>query len=143
MKAAVNAPHSAMEFAKNVVQPIVHPIKTAENIGNIGLGVMEKLGLYGHAGYEKYADAVGQMMMDRYGSIDNVKRTLASDPVGAAADVSAILTGGGSTAARLPGVLGKTGEVINAAGRVVDPVNAAAAVAKGAGKVGAEGVGIR
>jgi hypothetical protein len=142
MKAAVNAPHSAMEFAKNVVQPFVHPIKTAENIGNIGLGVMEKLGLYGHAGYEKYADAVGQMMMDRYGSVDNVKRTLASDPVGAAADVSAILTGGGSAAARLPGVLGKTGEVINAAGRVVDPVNAATAVAKGAGKVGAEGVGL-
>jgi hypothetical protein len=145
MKAAVNAPHSAMEFAKNIAQPFIHPIKTAENIGNIGLGVMEKLGLYGHAGYEKYADAVGQMVMDRYGSVDNFKRTLAKDPVGAAADVSAIFTGGGGALARTSRLLGESeaaGNAISAVGRAVDPINAAALAAKGVGKVGAEGVGL-
>lgn len=142
LKAAVNAPHSAMEFAKNVAQPFIHPVHTAESVGNIALGGMEKLGLYGHAGYEKYADAVGQMVMDRYGSIDNFKRTLAKDPVGAAADVSAVLTGGGSALAKAPGMIGRAGEIASTTGSVIDPVNAAAQAAKGVGKVGTEGVGL-
>lgn len=142
LKAAVNAPHSAMEFGKSIARPFMHPLEAAEGIGNIALGLYQKMGLYGGHDYEKHADAVGKMLLDRYGSVDNVKKTLANDPVGAAADISALLTGGGSMAARAPGYLGKIGELTNTAGRVVDPLNAAALTAKGAGKVASEGVGI-
>lgn len=133
-KALVNAPESAWNFAKNLVHPVMHPIDTMEGIGSTALGLMEKAGLYGHAGYEKNADAVGKMVMDRYGSVDNLKKTLASDPVGVAGDLSTVLTGGGSLAARAPGILGKVGEAANVAGRVVDPLNAVTTPAKlGAG----------
>src|SRR5258705_7603335 len=141
-KAMANLPHSAGEFGKAMVHPIMHPIETMEGLGNITMGLMEKAGLYGHAGYEKYPDAVGKMLVDRYGGIDNIKRTLASDPVGFAADASLLLTGGGSLAARAPGIFGKAGEVTSTVGRAIDPLNQAALLAKGAGKVVTEGTGL-
>lgn len=142
LKAAVNTPHSAIEFGKNIVRPFMHPIEAAEGIGNIALGVYQKLGLFGGDNYEKHADAVGKMLLDRYGSVDNVKKTLANDPVGAAADISAVLTGGGSLAARAPGIVGTLGEAANTVGRIADPLNAATLAVKGAGKVASEGVGL-
>src|SRR6266446_354476 len=126
-QALSNAPHSAAEFAGNIAQSALHPIQTAENLVSIGLGVMEKvgrhIGLPSGQGYEKYADAVGEFMMNRYGSIDNIKRTLATDPVGVAADLSALFTGGGSLAAKLPGIAGRIGAGVSAAGSAVDPLN--------------------
>ncbi len=119
--------HSASEFAGNIVQSAMHPMQTAENLGSIGLGVMEKvgrhIGLPSGQGYEKYADAVGEFMMKRYGSVDNIKRTLATDPIGVAADLSALFTGGGSLAAKLPGIAGRIGAGVSAAGSAVDPLN--------------------
>lgn len=117
-KAVQNIPSSAVELAKNTVQPIIHPIETAENLGSLGKGVLQKLGLVSGNDSEKYADAVGKFLVDRYGSVDAVKKTLANDPVGLVADVSLILSGGGSAAARLPGIAGKVGEVAAAAGRL-------------------------
>lgn len=127
-KAVSNIPSSAVEFAKNTVQPIIHPIETAENLGSLGKGVLQKIGLWSGDDSVKYADAVGKFLVDRYGSVDAVKKTLANDPVGMVADVSMILSGGGSAAARLPGVAGKVGEVAAAAGRLPG-----AAIAKTAG----------
>ena len=126
-QALSNVPHSAAEFAGNIAQSAMHPIQTAENLGSIGLGVMEKvgrhIGLPSGQGYEKYADAVGEFMMNRYGSVDNIKRTLATDPIGVAADLSAVFTGGGSLAAKLPGIAGRIGAGVSAAGSAVDPLN--------------------
>lgn len=124
-QAVSNLGQSTGNFVKNISQPFLHPINTAENIGNIGLGVMEKLGLYGSDQHEKYADAVGKMFMDRYGSVDNIKKTLAHDPVGALADVSALLSGA-------PGVVGKIGSA-------VDPLNAVTGPLKGAAKLAGMG----
>jgi hypothetical protein len=132
-QALSNLGPSAGAFAHNLAQPIMHPIQTAENLGNVGLGYMEKagrnLGLPSGQGYEQYADAVNQMVMDRYGSIDNFKKTLAHDPVGAAADLSAVISGTGLT--RLPGVAGKIASTVNT---IADPLTLPAAVAKGAAK---------
>lgn len=124
-QAVANFGPSAGRFVKNTAEPFLHPIKAAENIGNIGLGVMEKLGLYGSDQHEKYADAVGKMLMDRFGSVDNIKKTLAHDPVGVLADVSALLSGA-------PGILGKIG-------RTVDPLNAVTVPLKGAAKLAGMG----
>lgn len=45
--------------------------------------------------------------MDRYGSMDNFKRTLSRDPVGVLADTSAVFTGGGMIAAKVPSLIAK------------------------------------
>ena len=134
-QAAENFVPSGKQFLGNIAHAVAHPIESAENLGSVGLGYMEKagkaVGLPSGQGYEQYADAVNKMVMDRYGSMDNFKKTLATDPVGAAADLSAVFTGGGSLAGKLPGVAGKVGDVVNAAGKVIDPLAVPAAAASG------------
>ena len=44
-KAVKNIPGSAVEFVKNTAQPFIHPQETAENLGALGKGVLQKLGM--------------------------------------------------------------------------------------------------
>lgn len=141
-EAVSNIPKSAAQFGSDLVQPILHPIDTAESFKNLGLGVLEKTGILPGTEHEKYADAVGRFLADRYGGIENVKRTFATDPVGLAGDLSMILTGGGSAAARAPGVVGRFGEAARAAGTAIDPLRAVEAGVRGAGHVASEVLGV-
>jgi hypothetical protein len=117
-------------------------METTEAFRNLGLGLLEKTGVKASAGHEKYAEAVGQFFADRYGGIENVRKTLAQDPVGFAADVATVLTAGGGLAARGPGLVGKVGKVATAAGRVVDPLSAAAKVVSPLARPAAEVLGV-
>lgn len=91
------------------------------------------------------ADAVGKFLADRYGGMEQLKTTLARDPVGFLADASTVLTGGGAAAARAPGLIGKAGRIAKVAGETVDPLavmgRTANLGAKGAGLVASEAVG--
>lgn len=140
-QALANAPESTVEFGKAIVQPILHPIQTAKNFRDIGAGIIQHVrdlspeGLQGTAPKmdTKASDAVGKYFIKRYGSVEGLKNTMATDPVGFAADLSMVLTGGGTAAARAPGVVGNVAKVARAAGRAVDPL---AAAAKATGAVG-------
>lgn len=146
VKAAKAAPHSAMEFAKNTVTPILHPVDTMTGIKNLGLGVLEKSGLVPGSEHEKYADEVGHFFASRYGGLENAKRTFEQDPVGMAGDLSMLLSGGETALGRIPGVTGEVARAAGATGRAVDPVNAAmtvaAPVARGIGNTAAEIAGV-
>ena len=120
-----NLPSSAAQFGSDIVAPFVSPVETAKNIGSIVLGAVQKL-IPGEQGSEQHADAVGQFFKERYGGFEEFKRTVAKDPVGVLADISMLVTGGGSAAARLPGVIGKAGRATAQAGRAIDPVSIAA-----------------
>lgn len=149
VSAVKNIPSSAGKFAHDLIQPIVHPIDTAESLKNLGLGVLQKIAptdsglskLLEGGDYEKHADAAGKFLVDRYGSIDAVKKTLATDPVGLAGDLSLLLTGGGAAAVRAPGIVGKVGEAAQIAGRAIDPVVGAGKALKGVGTVASEVIG--
>lgn len=136
-----NAPASAWQFAKDVVRPVTHPIETLGGIKDLGLGLLEKSGAIGTifpsagGGHEQTADAMGQYLKNRYGGLENIKKTMAKDPVGALSDASMVLTGGGSAAARLPGALGRAGEITGAVGRAVDPILAPVNAARAGTKV--------
>jgi hypothetical protein len=140
-EAITNIPSSAVEFGKAMVHPVLHPIDTATWIRDIGAGVLQKIGILSGDDSMKYADAVGQYFADRYGSVEGIKKAIATDPVGVLADVATILTGGGMAAARAPGVIGKAGQVAATAGSVVDPLMIAARTAKGGAKLGSEVIG--
>lgn len=154
LNAVKSLPHSALEFGKAVVQPIAHPIDTAKALWNTGSGVVSKAeGALGieqdpvqKADREAQANAVGQFFADRYGSMEKFKHTLANDPVGIAADLSTVFTGGETALARLPGIAGKVGEAAGTAGRMIDPVRAAgkvgSAVANGAGNAASHALGL-
>jgi hypothetical protein len=100
---------SAYNFVQGTIAPVLHPIDTATNAVNLGLGVLEKLGLPTE-GHEQYADAVGQFFKDRYGSLDAVKQTAINDPVGFAADAASVFTGGEAALGRL-GLIKKAARV--------------------------------
>lgn len=144
---------SAVNFGQSVVQPFLNPVETLTALRDLGIGVGSKVAGWvveqdpeEKAKREAAANAVGQFLVDRYGSVDAFKKTLAKDPVGAMADLSTVLTGGAAAAGRLPGMAGQAARAAGAAGRAIDPLMAAGRVAgKGgqlAGKAVAGGLGI-
>lgn len=125
---------SAKQYGKDIVQPIIHPIDTAEGLGKLALGALQKA-IPGVQSQEVNADAFGKFLVDRYGSLENVRQTIGKDPVGFFADVSGMFTGASA--------LG--GKPFAIAGKVTDPAQAvvqgARGVGKVAGRVGASAVG--
>lgn len=132
-----NIPSSAVENAKNLVQPILHPIDTANSLKDLAVGALQKAKLVDGEDRTANVDALVQHFADRYGSVSGFKKAVAQDPVGVALDISTVLTAGGSAAARLPGVAGKVGEIVKTAGDVTNPLNAVGAAAKVVGKTAA------
>ena len=123
---------SAMQFGKDTYQALRHPVDLASNVLDIGKGVIQHL-IPGEQADEAKANAVGKFFVDRYGSVDNIKKTIANDPVGALGDISMLITGGGSAVARTPGVMGKIGQATAKVGNIIDPATLAV---KGVGKAG-------
>lgn len=118
-RAVENIPGSAKNFASNIVQPIVHPIQTAEGIAAL------------LSGDEHAVQGLKDFIVQRYGGLENVKRTFAEDPVGFAADAALILSGGGALmrgagkAGQVSGLV-KAGEAVGKAGKMVDPISGTA-----------------
>jgi hypothetical protein len=131
--AAQNIVPSAKAFGQALVTPFMQPKETAQALGQIGTGLYSKA--RGALGYTQTAEEkakdeaavnqMGQLFKERYGTVEAAKRTFAEDPVGFLADVSTPLTGGGSLAARAPGVIGTLGKATAAVGSAIDPVAAA------------------
>jgi hypothetical protein len=113
-----NIPGSAVQFAKDITQPIRHPIQTGKALGNVAAGTAQ-LAMPGEQGKEGYARAVGTGLKERYGGTDALRRTLQNDPVGLASDVAGIFTGGATLAPKA------AGNVLRTVGRNIDPVVAA------------------
>jgi hypothetical protein len=107
-QAITNIPSSAKRFAGGLYDVITHPVQTAKGVLDIGAGAIQsvlpqtiidfvnRFEANPEAGRQvlEAARAAGGVIADRYGSYENIKRTLAEDPVGAAADLSTLLTGG-------------------------------------------------
>lgn len=82
---------------------------------------------------------VGQAAKDRYGSLDAIKNTLYTDPIGALADVSTLAGGVGGAAkitGRFPGVVSKAAMVE----RVTNPLTLPGMIANKAADVASTGV---
>lgn len=140
--AVKNIPKSAAEFGGNIAHAVTHPVETVKTLADVGYGGLSKAaGAVGvpmdptaKAERERSFDAVTGFFGDRYGGVENIKRTIANDPVGFAADASTVLTGGAALPARAPGVAGKVAQTVGAVGRAVDPIMAAAKAIKLTGK---------
>lgn len=121
-RALSSAPGSAVRFAEDIVQPIVHPVDTAKALYSLAAGLVQKL-VPGEQANEAAANAVGKFLAERYGSVEAVKETLAEDPVGFLGDLSIVLSGGATAAARVPGVAAQAvTRGARAAARAVDPL---------------------
>jgi hypothetical protein len=133
---------SAKAFGESLITPFTHPKETVEALGQLGTGLYSKA--EGALGYKQDAaekaqkeaaiDQMSQLFKERYGSKDAAMRTFSQDPVAFLADLSLPFTGGGSLAARAPGIIGKVGEAATTVGRAIDPLTIAAQVPKAASK---------
>lgn len=157
MEALSNAPQSAWNFASGIAHAVAHPVDTATNIGKLALGTAENVGgglvnkavgmvnpalvafnerTRAPSESERMADAVGGFYTNRYGSMNGIKESIATDPVGVLADASTVLTAGGALASKVP-ALAKYGNAASKAGNTINPINMAIkAGSKGARLVG-------
>lgn len=140
LQAVKNLLPSAGNLIGGIWHAVSHPIDTAGDALDVGAGALRNVlpasvssaidrldpGQNAAANQQRissYADAAGKFIKDRYGSGDALKTTLATDPVGAALDLSTVLTGGGSLATKVP-ALAKAGEAAKVIGNAVNPINA-------------------
>lgn len=131
-----NVPGSALELGKSYASAIMHPLDTASNVADVLKGYMQKGRELSPPEYrgtapafdKTKAEAVNEMFRQRYGGAENIAQTAEKDPVGMAVDLAAVLTGGGSLLGKVPGVVGKAGQVVAATGRAIEPVNVAGKV---------------
>ena len=158
-KALENALPSLGGVLRDVATAVMHPIDTAQNLGDLIDGLENKAvnALTGRKPGEEptawqkvfgvtdedeaKANAVGNYLADRYGGIENIKRTLAVDPAGAAADAAGVLAGGSGVLrgaaglGKLAGRAGATNALANAANALgssaayIDPVARSASLA--------------
>jgi hypothetical protein len=130
---------SAGQFIGNVAHAVAHPVATLENVADIGMGALQMLGVQGGDEYKPYAQAFGKMLSDRYGLADAAKQTMINDPVGFAADASALFSGAGALA-RGVGAAGAA-DLASRAAALTNPLAVPGAAARLAGRGAAELVG--
>jgi hypothetical protein len=133
---ARNVPRSAGRLLGGLAQAVTSPIQTVKGLGRLAVGGAQ-LAVPRSArleGPQQDIEALGQMLQERYGGWEEVKRTAYEDPVGFAADAAGLLTGAGGAArlgargaqlagaTRTAGALGATGRALTATAGVVDPV---------------------
>ena len=139
-QALANFPGSAYELGKSTFEAVTSPIETGKNIAALGSSVLGKMGVTDAD--PAMANRVGEFYKDRYGGIENAKRTFADDPAGFLADAATILTGAGGALRAVPQAGVKSaGKVVQKAANIVDPLSVAVKGVKGAGKVATAALG--
>jgi hypothetical protein len=126
-KAAGNLIPSAYQLGKGIVSAVTSPVQTAKSVWNIAEGTgtylgekaNEKLGRQSNTSPEDtqkkdIAKEVGNVLLDRYGSLDALSATATNDPFGFATDILGLVAGGEGLLAKA-GIVSKvrTGEVIS------------------------------
>lgn len=153
VEAVKNLPESAGKFVGGVVQAVTSPLQTLTGILDAGAGALRNSLPQGVVNFVdqfdsnpqatqravETANAIGGMYKDRYGSYEGIKRTFAEDPVGAAADLSTLLTGGGAAATKLGAT--QTGAALSRAGAAINPMRPIAPIIEQPIKLAAKGVG--
>lgn len=145
-----NVPGSAANFFGSIYNTLTSPVESAKGVLDVAAGGLRNItpaplrSMIDRADPNPdaalratgAADAVGKFYKDRYGGLDNISNTIQTDPVGFAADVSAV-TGVGS--AMVPG---RAGTALGAVSRYTNPLTAVEAGVRGAAALGKQGLGL-
>ena len=126
-QAISNLDESGVQLVKDIITPFLSPVQTAKDLKSLGSSVINLI-VPGEQGNEQLAREVGKFFKDRYGGLENIKKTFATDPLGMLSDASVLFTGGGSLVAKTGqfsklGALEKAGNVAKSVGKI-DPINA-------------------
>jgi hypothetical protein len=141
-EAVSNFPKSAQKFATGIYEAVSSPVQTVKGLIDIGAGALQNVLPQGVVDFVNSfssdpanadravaaANAVGGMYKDRYGDYEKIKRTFAEDPVGFAADLSTLLSGGAGVA-KLGGA-SKTAQVLSTGANLTNPLKPAELVVR-------------
>jgi len=108
-QAVQNIPASAANMATGLYQAVTNPAQTVSGLLDVGAGALQKALPKPVVDFVNQfesnpeaaqramnaATAVGGAMKERYGSVEGIKNTIATDPVGAMGDLSTLLGGMG------------------------------------------------
>jgi hypothetical protein len=137
-QAVSNIPSSAGNMVSGLYQAVTNPVQTVSGLLDVGAGALQKALPKPVVDFVNQfesnpeaaqravnaANAFGGVMKDRYGSVEGIKNTIATDPVGAMGDLSTLLSGGAAVAGRIPAA-GKAASVLSTAADVTNPINIA------------------
>ena len=126
VQAILNAPSSARQLLNDIITPILSPVQTAKDLTALGSSVVSLI-RPGEQGNEQLAKEVGKFFAERYGGLENIKQTFATDPMGMLSDVSIILTGGATLAPKASA----TANVLSKASKIASPIETAGGFAVG------------
>jgi len=136
-EALSNIPSSAANLAKGLYQAVTNPAQTVSGAMDVAAGGLQNALPKSVVNFVNQfetnpeaaqravqaANAAGGMVKERYGSADAIKNTLATDPVGAAGDLSLLLSGGAGVAAKTP-MLTRAAPALRTASEYTNPLNA-------------------
>ena len=137
-QAVQNIPASAANMATGLYQAVTNPVQTVSGLLDVGAGALQKALPKPVVDFVNQfesnpeaaqravnaATAVGGAMKDRYGSVEGIKNTIATDPVGAMGDLSTLLGGGAALAGRIP-MAGKVASTLSTASDLTNPITLA------------------
>ena len=134
LETAKNIPGSAWEFAKDVTYPIRHPVEFYGSMKNLGGAVLDATGrnfeefVTGEdippSQREEILSKLGDYFVERYGGMEEIQKSIQEDPVGMFSDAMAVITGGATAAARLPGKVGQVSSKVARTASSAEPVTA-------------------
>jgi hypothetical protein len=149
-EAVTNIPASAVQFGKGIFEAITSPVQTSMGLLDLAAGALQKgagavlpqpvmdfiASIDNPEAAQRAADTANQfggMYANRYGSVDKIKNTIATDPVGFAADFSTILSGGAGAASRLGAP--RAAARLSRGAEITNPVNVLRPVGRGITKI--------
>jgi hypothetical protein len=141
-EAVSNLPRSTANLFGGLVEAISSPIQTGRAVLDVAAGGLQALlpeSVVQAIGPDESSRAAASQVADfyrqRYGSAESVRQTIAKDPAGFLADVSTVLSAGSLAAPRF-------GKIATAIDPISASLRAGGTVAKGAGKLATETLGL-
>lgn len=151
-----NFPSSAGNFFGGIAQAVMHPIDTVSALVDVGAGALKNITPKPIADFiDRFdanpevanravnaANAMGGYFKERYGSVDGIKTALAKDPVGVAADLSTIFSGGAAIAPRSGGIAAGLKTAANVTNPMTGLIEGLKAIGPTSGLVATQGLGM-
>ena len=140
-QAVVNTPASAGRMVSGLYEAVTSPVQTISGLMDVAAGGLQNVLPKPVTDFINQfetnpeaakravntANALGGMYKERYGTLEGIKNTIATDPVGVAGDLSTLLAGGAGLA-RGAGAIAGPGRVGSAISSVADKLSTASNV---------------
>lgn len=128
-----NIPASGGQFVSGLYEAVTSPLQTAQAAIDIPAGALRNMmpesiqrvvdapDPEASQRASRIASQIADVYKSRYGSIPQLKETLATDPVGALSDVSMVFSGGAGAASKVPG-MARAAKGFQTAAKVTNPL---------------------